>query len=537
MPLAEHLESGPTGLKTGSWSTQRPVYVENLAPCNAWCPAGNDVVHFVQAVAREGEESAARILGQTTPLAAVCGRVCPAPCMEGCNRREHDGAVNIRGLERWIADHTPVVPAATDGVVRCENPRRVAIVGGGPAGLSAAYTLARAGHAATILEGEEQLGGVLRTGIPSYRLSREVLDREIDDVLALGVESRCGVFLDREKLAALERDFDAVVLSTGLQKLRGLDAPGASLDGIQQGIRFLHRTNLGGGAELAGHVVVLGGGNTAMDCARSALRAGAERVTVAYRRTRQEMPAIAEEIDEAEHEGVLMLMQRQPVAFHGNGRVHAVELAEVQMGEPDDSGRRRPIVTDVTSTLACDAVLLALGQSADHALLPEDWELRGERVFSGDEPLMVFGAGDLATGDGTVTHALGSGRRAAGLALRAVGAETEVFERPDRTRAVPITDIRLDHFVRSAPTLELLEPASTRTQGFGEVNRGLPGSSEAHRCFSCGNCTECDTCLVYCPEGIIRRERPGYGVDYSYCKGCGICVEECPRRAMEMRTL
>lgn len=533
LPLADHLESGPTGLQTGSWSAQRPIYVENLAPCNAWCPAGNDVVEFVQAVAVDGEVAASQILGRTTPLAAVCGRVCPAPCMEGCNRREYDGSVNIRGLERWIADHVPVAVSEAEN---CENPRRIAVLGGGPAGLSAAYTAACAGHAVTLFEGEEELGGVLRTGIPAYRLPREVLDREIDDVLALGVETRCGEFLDREQLAALPQDFDAVVIATGLQKLRALDAPGAELDGIEQGIHFLHHANIAGDAELSGHVVVLGGGNTAMDCARSALRAGADRVSVAYRRTQKEMPAIREEVEEGEHEGVILLMQRQPVAFHGNGRVQAVELAEVRMGEPDESGRRSPVVTDVASKLECDAVLLALGQSAEFGFLPEGWELRGEQIYVGDEALPVFAAGDLATGEGTVTHALGSGRRAAGLALQALGEDVEVFERPDRRRAVPVSDIRVDHFARSEPTLDLLEPAETRADSLGEVNHGLPDHSEAHRCFSCGHCTQCDTCLVYCPEGIIRRAAPGYEVDYSYCKGCGICVEECPRRALEMET-
>jgi len=533
LPLAEHLESGPTGLQTGSWSTQRPSYVENLAPCNAWCPAGNDVVEFVQAAARGELDEAAGILGRTTPLAAVCGRVCPAPCMEGCNRREYDGAVHIRGLERRIADQVPV---AVKEAQPCAEPRKVAVVGGGPAGLGAAYALARRGHRVAILDGEAQLGGVLRTGIPSYRLPREVLDREVADVLALGVEARCGTFLDRQALAALPREFDAVILATGLQKLRGLEVAGATLDGIEQGIRFLHRSNLGADARLSGHVVVLGGGNTAMDCARSALRSGAEQVTIAYRRARAEMPAIREEIEEGEEEGVRLLLQRQPVAFLGEDRVRGVELAEVAMGEPDETGRRRPVVTDVTSTLACDHVLLALGQSADFGFLPEGWELRDERIYAGDEALPVFAAGDLATGDGTVTHALGSGRRAAGLALRALGEDVEVFERPDRSRAVPVSDIRLDHFARSTPSREVQEPAATRARDFGEVNHGLADESEAHRCFSCGHCTECDTCLVYCPEGIIRREGPGYDVDYSYCKGCGICVEECPRRAMEMKT-
>jgi len=539
LPIQEHLESRPTGLRTGSWSTQLPLYVEHLAPCSAWCPAGNDVVGFLQAVAGDGEAAAAEILGRSTPLAAVCGRVCPAPCMEGCNRAEYDGAVNIRGLERWIADQVPV---ATRKAAVTANPRRVAIVGGGPAGLAAAYELAKAGHRVHIFEGEEALGGVLRTGIPVYRLPRDVVDREIEAILALGVTVSCGEFVDAARITVMAQKHDAVILATGLQKLRGLDVSGADLDGIEQGIRFLHRINMQGvgGSELSGHVVVLGGGNTAMDCARSALRAGAKTVRVVYRRTHKEMPAIREEIEEAQQEGVAFQFQRQPVAFGGNGsgRVTALELAEVEMGEPDDTGRRRPVVTDRRTRLDCDHVLLALGQSADLSLLPRSWELRDGRVIADGSPSMVFAAGDLGTGDGTVTHAIGSGRRTAGLALAALGAlpaGAHVFERPDRTRAVPVTDIRLDHFARSAPDREELAPAVERAHDFGVVSQGLRSAMEAHRCFSCGHCTQCDTCLVYCPEGIIHRKGPGYDVDYSYCKGCGICVEECPRHAMEMR--
>ena len=339
VPIPSHLESPPTNLKTGTWSSQHPIYREHLAPCNAWCPAGNDVVGFVQALAREDEAAAARILGNTTPLAGVCGRVCPAPCAEGCNRREHDGAVNIRGLERWIADHHP---GAVSDVPTQARPARVAIVGGGPAGLSAAYSVAREGHHATIFEGEDELGGLLRTGIPTYRLPRNVLDREVQGILDLGVEARCGEVLDPERIGELSADYDAVILATGLQKLRKLVVPGADLDGVEQGIRFLRRINLSLGPRpvFSGPVVVLGGGNTAIDCARSALRLGAEKVTVVYRRTRLEMPAIREEIEEAEQEGVEFLIQRQPVRFFGRDRLDAVELAEVEMGEPDESGRR-----------------------------------------------------------------------------------------------------------------------------------------------------------------------------------------------------
>ncbi len=530
VPLASHVEGASTGLKTGNWRTQTPCYVENLAPCNAWCPAGNDVVGFLQALGREGEAAASAILGRSTPFGGVCGRVCPAPCMEGCNRREYDGAVNIRGVERWIADKAPVLrmPAAA------ANPRRVAVIGGGPAGLAAAWTAALAGHKVTLIEGESQLGGVLRTGIPAYRLPREVLDHEIDAILALGVEARCGQFLDRDRVARLATEFDAVILATGLQKLQPLDVPGAELPGVEQGIRFLHRVNMRGRVVVAGHVVVLGGGNTAMDCARSALRLGASKVTVVYRRTRAEMPAIAEEIEEAAHEGVVFEYQRAPVAFHGPDRVHGLELAEVEMGPPDASGRRRPVVTEKRHRVACDWVLLALGQSADTSLLPEGWELRDGRCHRAGVPVNVFAAGDLATGDGTVTHAIGSGRRAAGLALRALGQDVEVFERPDRAAAVPATDLRLDHFARADAAKDALLPPPVRLAGFSEVSAGIEGRSESHRCFSCGHCTQCDTCLVYCPEGIIRRKPGSYEIDYSFCKGCGICVTECPRKAIEM---
>lgn len=532
-PIQDHQESAPPLLKTGSWKTQRPIYVENLAPCNAWCPAGNDVVGFIQSVAADEVDQAAQILATTTPFPGVCGRVCPAPCMEGCNRREYDGSVNIRGLERWISDRegNPKPEIETPA-----HRRSVGIIGAGPAGLSAAYTLAQKGHQAHVYEGETELGGVLRTGIPSYRLPRAVLDREIGNILELGVEAHTGIFLSSEQLERLANEHDALILSTGLQQLRELDIPGKGLSGVEQGIHYLHRVNLEERDRLAGHVIVLGGGNTALDCARSALRSGADRVTIAYRRTRDEMPAIREEIEEALEEGIEVRLQLQPIGFVGADRIEGVHFAEVDMGEPDESGRRRPLVSDRELTMECDHVLLALGQSEDRRLLPETWKLEGERLHQGDQALMVFAAGDIATGDGTVTHAIGNGRRAAHLALEALGEEVVVFERPDRARSVPMTDIRLDHFEKRVPASQQHLEAEARAAHFDEVNQGLVDGGEAHRCFSCGHCTRCDTCLVYCPEGIVRRDADSYEVDYSYCKGCGICVEECPRKAMEMTT-
>jgi 2-oxoacid:acceptor oxidoreductase gamma subunit (pyruvate/2-ketoisovalerate family) len=530
LELTRHVAGAPTGLRTGSWRTQAPRYVEALAPCNASCPAGNDVVGFVQALAHGNVEEAAAILARTQPLAAVCGRVCPAPCMEGCNRREYDGAVNIRALERWVGDHAPA--RAFERAPR--TGKRVAIVGSGPAGLAAAWDLARAGHGVAIFEGESDLGGVLRTGIPAYRLPREILDREIDRIRALGVVIRTGEFVGPSAIAFLSERYEAVIVAAGFAQTSTLRAPGVDLPGIQEGTRFLHRVNLESGERLSGHVLILGGGNTAMDCARSALRSGAARVTVAYRRGRSEMPAIAEEIEEARREGVAFLFQRQAVAFHGNGRVTAAELAEVELGEPDEGGRRRPVVTDRTSEVSCDHVLLAVGQTVDAGLLPIRFTVENGRLRTADGTTNIFLAGDFHTGEGTVAHAIGDGRRAAGRVRAALGETVSVVQRPDRAAAVPVSRIRVAAF-ESVPQAHETELSMVdRIHSFVETNLGLEAPSEAARCFSCGHCTQCDTCMVYCPEGVIRRIGPDYEADMNFCKGCGICVSECPRGAIEM---
>ena len=516
--IAEQVRDIPTPLQTGSWRTQMPLYRSHAAPCNAGCPAGNDVVGFVQALATGGVEAAARVLFRTQPLPSVCGRVCPAPCMSACNRGAYDGSVHIRGLERWIGDHVAPRP---ERPVPAATPRRVAVVGSGPAGLGAAFALATAGHRVVIYEGESCLGGVLRTGIPAYRLPEEVLDRDIARIVALGVEARTGTFLDAAAVAGLARSHDAVILAAGLPRLTGLEAPGVDLPGVLQGIRFLDDVKRGAAPRLSGAVVVVGGGNTAIDCARTALRLGASSVAIAYRRGRKEMPAIGPEIDEAVAEGVKLLLHRQPVRVGGEGRVQSLELAEVELGEPDASGRRRPVVTGRTSSVPCDALLLALGQSADLSIVPGLPN--------------VFTAGDMATGDGTVAHALGSGRRVAAKVLAALAGEPEpVEERPSPEALVAPAHVRFSHFEVELPHAERHRGIPGQGLGFDEANLGLDGPSEASRCFSCGACTECDTCLLYCPEGVIHRIGRGYRIDEAFCKGCGMCVAECPRRAMEM---
>ncbi len=531
LEIPEQVRDLPPQLRTGSWRTQEPRYRTHAAPCNASCPAGNDVVGFVPALKHGGVEAAARVLLRTQPLPSVCGRVCPAPCMTACNRDAYDGAVNVRGLERWIGDHLSGAPERLEPTGPA---RRVAVVGGGPAGLAAAFDLARAGHHVTLLEGGARLGGVLRTGIPSYRLPHEVLDRDLERILSLGVEARCGAFVDADGLRMLAAGHDAVILAAGLPRPAGLDVPGLELPGVMQGLRYLDLVKGGQPPRLGARVVVVGGGNTAVDCARTALRAGAAHVTLAYRRGRTEMPAIAAEIDEALGEGVELRTHRQPVRIIGGAAVAGVELAEVELGEPDASGRRRPLVTDRTSVVPCDAVLLALGQGADLSILPRGWSIRAGRVVDGEAPTTVWLAGDMVTSEGTVTHAVGHGRRVARAVLAALDGRAE----PPQPAPVPEdlvspAHVRFSHFEPAPPARER-HLAEDRRRSFDEVNRGLQGPGEAARCFSCGHCTQCDTCLLYCPEGIIRRDGPGYLIDGEQCKGCGICVAECPRRAMEM---
>jgi 2-oxoacid:acceptor oxidoreductase gamma subunit (pyruvate/2-ketoisovalerate family) len=528
LPLTSHCHDVPTALKTGAWSTQTPTYQEYAAPCSVACPAGNDVVGFIQTLKEHGVSAAAELLLQTQPLPSVCGRVCPAPCMKACNREYYDGPVNIRSLERWIADNDATRPVP----LRDPAPLHFAVVGSGPAGLSAAYHLAMLGQKVTLVEKERTLGGVLRTGIPSYRLPGNILDRDIDRIVELGVKTICSSPVDKESVSKLLKDYDGVIVCKGFGPAFGLTASGSHLEGVLQGLDFLKETK-DAATQLSGSVLVIGGGNTAVDCARSALRSGASSVKLIYRRSRAEMPAIPEEIEEAVREGVQILTQRQPVAFIGDQRVKGVVLAEVDLGPEDEDGRRSPLVSERTVELDCDIVLLALGREKELDLVPDGAEIMENRAWKNDAPLHLWFAGDCFTGDGTVAHAIGNGRRTALAALAACRGRGTPPEKSYKSSVAP-AHIRFSHFPAMPPHQDRHKPSTSRQNNFAEVNLGLPGPGEAERCFSCGRCTHCDTCLVYCPDGIIFRDKEGYRIDTDYCKGCGICVAECPRRAMEM---
>ena len=527
-------------IQTGSWATRRPDRHSLTPPCNQGCPAGNDVRGFIEAMGRENYDRALEIILETSPLPGICGRVCPAPCMESCNRRLHDESVNIRELERYAADH-----ARWPAVKKPWRRERAAVIGSGPAGLSASYHLARLGYPVTLFEGDDELGGVMRSGIPEYRLPRDVLGREIAYILQHGVETRKGRFIQRRDLLALSHEFAALFVGTGLQDSHTLNLGNLDQEAVEQGITFLNRARKCEVRLNGQDVIVIGGGNTAVDAARSAFRVGAHTAKIVYRRTRAEMPAIREEMDEALAEGVVLHELVMPLRL---GRDHGGAVLTCQrmtLGEPDESGRPRPVPDTSEGAqfdLRCDRVILALGQSTDVSILAEGSEIHEDGRFLGLSGAPMFAGGDLATNEGTVSAAIGSGRKAAWHIHRTLTDE-DLFPPPEAPSAAPEA-IVMHLFSHSPQQHGVMLDAWSRRRTSMEVRQGFvdgPATHqalrEARRCFSCGVCNSCDRCAVYCPEGVVLRDGDGYRFDYGYCKGCGICATQCPRGVIFMSQL
>ncbi len=549
--------------KTGSWRYMRPIYRNRTSPCNHACPAGEDIVDYLQMVVQGDLEGAQQRILAENPLIGVCGRVCPHPCESDCNRAHLGGAIAIHCLERFLAslpgerklpqtDHT-APPGA-----------QVAVVGSGPAGLSCAYQLARRGYKVTVFEALPVAGGMLRVGIPAYRLPRDVLDAEIGAIEALGVEIRTNTRLGHNLALDDLQDYHALFLAVGQHRSRRLGIPGEDAQGVIPGLDFLRRVNLGERVQIGPRVAVIGGGNTAMDAARCALRLGARQVTILYRRSRHEMPAIDEEIEETEQEGVKIEYLTAPVEVLTTiGKVTALKCVRMRLSDPDESGRRRPEpVRGSEYTLPIDMVVPALGQEADLSFLDSAIHSAGGLILINNAAVTsspcTFAGGDAATGAGTVAYAIGSGKRAALAIDRRLRGETldgfpplaehvRVAARDVDPTVVQFEGINLAYFQEEARTPQQRRPAADRVRDFREVN--LPFSEEdalreAKRCFSCGTCNYCGTCWLYCPDICIRRHpkeeqpsgpsRSAYEFDYDYCKGCGVCAEECPRQAIVM---
>ncbi len=532
-PFAITLDVGTSlANRTGSWRTLRPVYVNRLPPCNAKCPAGEQCQAWLYHAEGGDYRQAWEKIVEDNPFPACMGRVCYHTCESACNRGELDESVGINAVERFLGDHalekgwTFPKPATKSG-------KRVLVVGAGPAGLSAAYHLARMGHEVCVRDGADAAGGMMRYGIPKYRLPRAVLDKEIARIAELGVKFELSREVDDLATEMTRGGFDAAFLGVGASLARRAYIPAGDAAHVLDAVTVL-RSMEGEEQPLLGRrVVVYGGGNTAIDVARTAKRLGAEPLVV-YRRTRERAPAHQFEIEEAIEEGVHMKwLSTIAHADEGEIRIEKMKL--------DESGR--PVPTGEFETVSADSVVLALGQETNLKFLNG---IEGLHMENGsvvvDGSMMtgcpgIFAGGDMVPGERNVTVAIGHGKRAA----RSIDAWLAGRPMPVAEERQPATYGRLNTWYYAdapksvRPQLDIVRRQTT----FDEVVQGLTEQNalfEARRCMSCGNCFECDNCYGVCPDNAIIKLGPGkkFRINYEYCKGCGICANECPCGAIDM---
>ena len=518
---------------TGSWRTYRPIYLDRLPPCNATCPAGENIQGWLFHAESGDYEKAWRVLTENNPLPAVMGRVCYHPCEGACNRQYIDVAVGINSVERFLGDEAIKRGWAFDKP-KVKSGKRVLVVGAGPSGLSAAYQLARLGHAVEIHEAGPYAGGMMRFGIPQYRLPREVLNAEVKRILDLGVVLRLDTKVSNISETMKAGSFDAAFLAVGAHIGKRAYIPAGDATRVLDAVSVL-RSMEGQEKPLLGRrVVVYGGGNTAIDVARTAKRMGAEEAIIVYRRNREKMPANDFEVEEALQEGV-MIKWLSTIKQAGEGEI------TVEKMELDDKGFPQP--TGEFEKLEADSVVLALGQDVDLGLLHGVPGLEVKDGVVQVAPNMmtgcpgIFAGGDMVSSERTVTVAVGHGKKAArnidawlvGEALTAAPKhELASFERLNTWYYS-----EAPHMVR--PVLDIIRRQST----FDEVVQGLDETNaqfEARRCLSCGNCFECDNCYGVCPDNAVIKLGPGkrFEFNYDYCKGCGVCATECPCGAIKM---
>lgn len=516
--------------KTGSWTAVRPRFVEETSPCRVACPAGNDIVGAARAAARGDFDTALATFLEESPLPGVCGRVCYHPCQTACNLIGLGGAVNVRALERAAADHGQANPRLLSAA-GCDKP--VAVVGSGPAGLTCAYHLARLGHPVTLMEAAERAGGLTNHGIPGFRLPLEAVEKDLQRLWTLPVNLHTQRLVDEKTLAVLAAEHAAVFLSPGADAHLPLNLSGEELDGVVPGLAFLRSSTLKAKARDA-DVVVIGGGNTALDSALTALRCGARRVRVLYRRTRQQMSAFEDEVAEAEAEGVTIEMLVAPVAFvGGTGRLEAVRLAEMRLEAPGADGRLRPVpINEAPRELACDLAIVAAGQvpRAEPFLRELRWE-QGRIWVDGwgrtSQPGW-FAGGDLTPAQASVVDAIATGKRAAlGIHLSLTGNQTDDalqavtlgpgpafsiaawVERPPGWQPNQVARPDPNTLLFTPPKLPQQLPEedpAVRVHSSVEVTKGLApsqASEKADRCLCCGTCVGCDRCMTFCPEGVV----------------------------------
>jgi NADPH-dependent glutamate synthase beta subunit-like oxidoreductase len=522
--------------KTGSWRTERPVYVNRLPPCNNGCPAGENVQAWLYEAEEGGAgyERAWRKILEDNPFPAVMGRVCYHPCETPCNRAQLDEAVGINSVERFLGDRA--IELGWKLEARPETGKRVLVVGAGPSGLAAAFHLARLGHGVTVLDAGPAPGGMMRFGIPKYRLPRDVLDAEIQRILDLGVTLELSTTVSNVLETMEEGDFDAVFLAVGAQLGKRAYIPAGSAAHVLDAVSLLRSMEGEEKPFLGRRVVVYGGGNTAMDAARTAKRLGADESIVVYRRTRERMPAHDFEVEEAEQEGVLMKwLSTVKSADEGRLVVERMELDETGFPQP----------TGELEELEADSLVLALGQETDLSLLEGVSGLEVEDGVVAVGPNMmtgypgIFAGGDMVPAERTVTVAVGHGKKAARNIhawLSQLGGSAH-----EKHALASFENLNTWYYADAPRTVQPVLELARRQSTFDEIVGGLDESTalyEARRCLSCGNCFSCDNCYGVCPDNAVMKldGPPGerYAIDYDYCKGCGLCAAECPCGAIEL---
>jgi formate dehydrogenase beta subunit len=519
---------------TGSIRSRRPIYVDLMPPCNHACPAGENIQAWLDLAQAGKYRQAWDTIMRDNPLPAVHGRVCYHPCETGCNRNDLDASVSIHAVERFLGDMAtregwvPKIEGTPSG-------KRILVVGAGPSGLSAAYHLTRLGHTVEIHEAGPVAGGMLHFGIPTYRLPRADLIGEIARIEAMGVRivlNHKVTDLQAEKQAG---NFDAAFVAIGAHVSRHIDIPARDAARVLDAVTLLRDVGAGAKPLLGRRVVVYGGGNTAMDAARTVRRLGAEEALIVYRRDRAHMPAHEFEADEALSEGV-------KIKWLTTIKDISESSLTVEMMELGPDGFPRP--TGQFETLQADSVVLALGQDTESAFLnqvPGIVFKRDGTVTVGPDMMTgapgIFAGGDMVPSERTVTVAVGHGK----LAARNIDAwlRGAKYEHPPVPPIVDYAMLHLPVFSDADPTAQRVLPLAARTEGFAEVLAGLTepeARREAQRCLSCGNCFECDNCFAACPEDAIIKLGPGqrYRYDYARCTGCAVCFEQCPCHAIEM---
>ena len=525
------LRDHPSG--TGPILANRPVYVDFLPPCNNACPAGEDIQAWLS-LAQSGDfKDAWEKLSEQNPLPAVHGRVCYHPCEGACNRASIDSAVSIHSIERFLGD-LAIQEGWQFPKPGEKSGKRVLIIGAGPSGLSAAYHLARLGHDVTILEAGPIAGGMMNFGIPAYRLPRHILKAEIDRICEMGVTIKLNHKVDDILMEKSNGGFDAVFIAIGAHIGKKTEIPARDASKILDAVSFLKDVELGHTPHIGRRVAIYGGGNTAMDAARTAKRLGAEEALIIYRRDREHMPAHDFEADEALSEGVKIHWLRTIKNLDSNSIT--VEQMEIKDG--------RPVPTGKFETLEADSVILALGQDTETEFLKEIEGIRfkddgtvivDSRMMTGHAG--IFAGGDMVPSERTVTIATGHGKKAA----RNIDAwlRESTYAKPVSNPIVLADQLhvwfRTEAEVRQQPHID----PDIAISGFEEIVAGLgveEATFEAQRCLSCGNCFECDGCFGACPENAITKLGPGkrYKFNYNLCTGCGVCYEQCPCHAIDM---